>query len=152
MMHLNWFTLLMIAICLSALASILSRILPKRGTKVEVPKFSNVPPDYQEYLKHKQLSKRYEEDEPISLQKFFMGFGKGKNWIKSLALGIMMLVIVGVGYSVVTKVIDVFGKKPAPIVSTITNSGGGTVESKTESKSETKTSNGLNFNIFSSWF
>lgn len=152
MIHLNWFTLLMAAIILCAVASILSRLLPKRGTRAEAPKYTNTPPDYELYLKHKQLSKLYEEEEPLSFQKFFSGFGKGKNWAKSLALGIMMCIIVGVGYSVVTKVIDVFGKKPAPIVSTITNSGDGKVESKTESKTETKTSNGLNLNLLSGWF
>lgn len=159
MIHFNSFTFLLATVCLVAVASILSRIFPKRSTKMEIPKTST-PTDvlvddykeHQEFLRHKYLASKYEQDEPVTIQKALKGFIQGKTWAKSLVLGIIMCIIAFVGYSMFKEVTAIFGKKPTPITNTITNTGDGKVESKTESKSSTKTSNGLNLNLLSGWF
>jgi hypothetical protein len=122
-----------------------------KGAPVVVTDLSNVPPDYAEYLKYQALARKYERTEPVTVQKFLVGFTQGKNWAKALALGIMMVVLLGVGVAVYKEVRGFF-VKPPPVVSTITNTGSGTVEAKTESKTEQKQSNGLNLNFFSGWF
>lgn len=158
MFHLNTFTLLLIVVGLCALASMLARILPKRGTRIEepaAPKADATDPEkyaeYRDYLKHKYLAEKYDKEEPFTWSKFVRGFITGKNYAKAIVLGIIMLVLVFLGYSAYKEISGLFVKTP-PVVSTISNTGGGTVESKTESKSEHKQSNGLNLNVFSGWF
>ena len=134
------------------------RLVPKKKPvdvtvipPVQVP-MTNIPLDYQEYLKYKALASKYESEESLSVTKFFSGFGKGKNWAKAVVMGIMIFILLVVGYSVAKELNTLFGKKQPPVVSTITNTGGGTVEAKTESKNSPKTSNGLNLNLLSGWF
>lgn len=112
---------------------------------------SNAPADYTEYLKYKALMQKYERTEPVTAGKFFLGFVQGKNWAKGIVLGAIIFVLLFVGSAVYKEVKGFFVKTP-PVSSTITNTGGGTVEAKTESKSSTKQSNGLNLNLFSGWF
>lgn len=152
MIHFTTFTFFLGAVCLCALASILSRLLPKLGTKQPETTFTNTPIDYQTYVQHKILSEQYDKEEPFSFSKFFSGFGQSKNWAKAIAIGLMLVVVLTIGYCIVHEAENFLGKKTPPVASTITNTGGGQVESKTESKQETKQSNGLNLNIFSSWF
>ena len=113
---------------------------------------TNLPVEYQEYLKYKQLDEQYNTDEKFSFGKLFGGFSQSRTWAKSFVVGIMVTVMLVVGFSVYKEMSNIFGHKTPPVASTITNTGDGKVESKTESKSETKSSNGLNLNIFSSWF
>lgn len=131
-----------------------SKYFEHRGAKLNpIPKdMANAPPDYVEYLKYREMAKKYERTEPVTVQKFLLGFTQGKNWAKSLAIGVMIVVILFVGASVYKEVKGFFVKTPPPVSSTITNTGGGTVEAKTESKSTTKQSNGLNLNFLSNWF
>ena len=110
------------------------------------------PSDYVEYLRLQALMKRYEVDEKFSWRKLPRGLVQGKNWGKAVVIGAIMCVIAFVGFSVYNEARALFFPKPAPIVNTISNTGGGTVESKTESKATTKQSNGLNLNFFSDWF
>jgi len=124
----------------------------KPSVQVLPTNVTNLPVDYQDYLKHKQLDEQYNNDERFSIIKLFSGFAQGRNWAKALVIGVMICVMLIVGYSVTKELNTLFGKKQPPVVSTITNTGGGTVEAKTESKSEPKTSNGLNLNLFSGWF
>ncbi len=124
------FTILIITIGFCAVASIIARLKPKKVVTVTTPK----------------------DEEKASLRKFFEGFIQPRSWYKALALGIMMTIILSVGYCVFKEVNTFFGKKTPPVVSTITNTGDGKVESKTESKTETKQSNGFNLNIFTGWF
>lgn len=123
--------------------------------RVEAPvphvDFKDAPPEYQEYLRYQAMAKKYERSEPVTVQKFLRGFTMGKNWAKAAVIGVMIFVLLVVGTAVYHEVSRFF-IKPAPVTSTITNTGGGTVESKNESKSSSKQSNGLNLNFFSSWF
>lgn len=155
--HFNAFTLLLIAVCLCAIASIILRIIPKKSAitttsapSIQVP-MTNIPLDYQEYLKHKAYDAQFNNDEKFTFSKFFSGFVDHRNYAKAIVLGIIMLVILVIGYSTYKEVKNLFVHTP-PVVSTITNTGGGTVTAKTESKSEHGTSNGLNLGIFNNWF
>ena len=154
----NAFTLTVIVIGICAIASIILRLVPKKKPvdvtavpTVQVP-MTNIPLDYQEYLKYRAYAGKYESEESLSATKFFSGFGKGKNWAKAVVMGTMIFILLVVGYSVAKELNTLFGKKQPPVTSTITNTGGGTVQAKTESKNEPKTSNGLNLNLFSGWF
>jgi len=132
----------------------MSKYFEHRGAKLgPVPQdMANIPPDYAEYLRYRAMVKKYEATEPVTVQKFFLGFMQGKNWAKSMVIGTMIVVILFVGAAVYKEVKGFFVKVPPPVSSTITNTGGGTVEAKTESKTTTKQSNGLNLNLLSNWF
>lgn len=138
-----------------ALVYFVSKYYEFRHNK-EVPKInsdlSNAPPDYQEYLKYKALASKYEKTEPVTIQKFLLGFTQGKNWAKSIIIGVMFLIMAFVGYGIFKEVTGFFNKPIPPVVSTITNTGAGKVDSKTESNQENKQSNGLNLGIFNNWF
>ncbi|MGI0060367.1 MAG: hypothetical protein ACREBJ_11440 [Nitrosotalea sp.] len=113
---------------------------------------TDVPASYQEYLKYKQLDEQYNNDEQVNFKKFFSGFTQPRNWYKSVVIGIMLVIMCVVGFSVYREINNIFGHKTPPVASTITNSGTGSVDSKTESKAENKQSAGLNLGIFNNWF
>lgn len=140
MFHIGTFTLLLWVIGFCALASIIARILPKRTT-----------------ITTKQVVDASGKvvvapDEHVNIQKFFEGFAQPRSWYKAIALGIMMAIILAIGYCVVKEVNAFFNKKAAPVSTTISNTGAGKVDSKTESTSSTDQNNGVNLNIFSGWF
>ena len=140
------FSLLLIVIALCAIAGIIARIWPKKPitiqTQVVAPTTVTVT---------KQTLEDFFKEEKTSIQKFFSGFTQPRNWCKALALGIMFMIIIAVGYCIVKEVNIFFGKRTPPVSTTISNTGSGKVESKTESKSDSRSSNGLNINIFSGW-
>lgn len=145
----NAFTLTVIVIGICAIASIILRLIPKKQpvdktaiADVQVP-MTNLPLDYQEYLKHKAYAEKYDAEEALSASKFFSGYGKSKNWAKSVVIGSMIFIILGVGYCIIKEINTIFGKPP--VASTITNTGGGKVDSKTESKTD---NTGLKLGIF----
>jgi len=145
--HLIHWILITAAIC--AVASILSRILPKKGVKVT----QTISPDTAKaFEQHTALDSLLNDSEKASLTKFFQGFTQLRNWFKALAFGIMIAIIFAISYGVYTDIKSFFIKKAPPVNSTITNTGGGKVEAKTESSTNTQQSNGLNLNIFSGWF
>ena len=114
-------------------------------------KYKNAPAGYKEYLRYKALAKKYESEESFSWKKFGSGVLQTKNWAKSLVMGTMIFVICFVGHSVYKEIKSFISPKTPPVSSSI-NSGGGNVDSKTESKSSAKSSNGLNLNLLSNWF
>lgn len=109
---------------------------------------ANAPTDYLEYARIQALLKKYEAQERFSWRKLPRGLVQGKTYGKALVIGIAMFVMAFVGLSVYTEARALFFPRPTPIVNTIKNTGGGTVESKTENKTETHQRNGFNLSIF----
>lgn len=167
----------MVVVGICAVASILSRFLPKKGTVQQtvsstpnqvtvsdalndVASTTNVngtavidtsADDYKEYLKYKTLIQKYESLERFSIVKFFKGFLQSKNWAKSVVFTAMAVVLLFAGFSIYKEAKSILYPKDAPVVSNIT-SGGGNVDSKTESNTARKQNNGLTLNLFSGWF